>query len=76
MLYVVLDTAFECISTADYFDPIARAQSSADEVLTIKELAYKILRRMAMVAGGQLYAHLDTILPELQKEVKRPIPKR
>ncbi len=74
LLYVMLDTAFDAISTADYFDPILRAQSS-DEVLTIKELSFNILRRMAQVAGGQLYAHLDKILPELNKEVKRPIPK-
>jgi cullin-associated NEDD8-dissociated protein 1 len=74
LLYVLLDTAFDTVSTADYFDPIVRAQSP-DEVLTIKELSFKILRRMAQVAGGQLYAHLDKILPELNKEVKRPIPK-
>lgn len=33
------------------------------------------MRRLAFVAGGQLYAHVDKLLGPLEKECKRPIPK-
>lgn len=72
VLYVLLDTAFDAIAVADYVDPLLRGMG--DERV-IREQAFKILRRLAQVAGGQVLGHLETILPVLEKEVKSPIPK-
>jgi hypothetical protein len=72
VLYVLLDTAFDAISVGDYTDPILRGMT---DVMQVREQAYKVLRRLAQVAGGQVFVHLDALLPQLEKEIKSPIPK-
>lgn len=73
LLTVLLDTAVDAVNVADFIDPLVRGMD--DMALTIKESTYKTMKRLAIVAGGQVYAHLDKLLPILEKELKRPIPK-
>lgn len=72
LLYLILERGFECVAVDDYVEPIARG---LDDILSIKELSYKMLRRLAQVAGGQVFAHLDKWLPRMEKEIKATIPK-
>jgi cullin-associated NEDD8-dissociated protein 1 len=72
LLNVLLDTAFDAISVGDYLDPIVRAM---EDVPNVKEDAFHLLRRLAQVAGSQLFPFLDKLVPLLEKELKRPIPK-
>jgi hypothetical protein len=60
------------VAIADYVKPLVNGMG---DILTIKEAVYKIIRRLAHGASGQVFSLLDEILPPLEKECKRPINK-